>query len=251
MGTGAAGGEAITGLLYAGNTEWDPDAPSASASPRWGWDPPPIAFAPATFIYRIHPVAQPNGGGYWTCFFDAQDSGHLVFDFANWNYWGCHPYPNPPEHGTPQWEISAFNGGDFLGAAVVFDQDYICVARMSASYLATFAYDWVSYAANNANGRIIQQGADEGDAPNRVLCWGDAPWRIGGEVFSGIMRGFQFYSSHLSNADVASELADPGSVASPWYLNLNPTPTDISDKSGNGNHPSWFGADRPTLWTPP
>jgi hypothetical protein len=46
-----------------------------------------------------------------------------------------------------------------------------------------------------------------------------------------------------------SELAAPGSAVKPWYLNLNPTPTDISDKSGSNNHPVWEGADRPALWT--
>lgn len=34
----------------------------------------------------------------------------------------------------------------------------------------------------------------------------------------------------------------------PWYVNLNPTPSDISDKSGAGHDPAWLNANRPTLW---
>ena len=45
------------------------------------------------------------------------------------------------------------------------------------------------------------------------------------------------------------ELAVPGSVRRPWYLNLNPTPGDVTDKSGNGHHPSWDGTTA-QLWTP-
>jgi hypothetical protein len=43
-------------------------------------------------------------------------------------------------------------------------------------------------------------------------------------------------------------LAAAGS-ASIWYVNLNPTPTDISDKSGRGHNPEWVGNARPSLWS--
>ena len=36
--------------------------------------------------------------------------------------------------------------------------------------------------------------------------------------------------------------------ASIWYLNVNPTPGDISDESGRGHHPVWMGPLRPALW---
>ena len=38
-------------------------------------------------------------------------------------------------------------------------------------------------------------------------------------------------------------------MALPWYLNMNPSPSDISDKSGRGNNPAWVGTERPTLWS--
>jgi hypothetical protein len=69
----------------------------------------------------------------------------------------------------------------------------------------------------------------------------------------GIIRGIQIYSSTLSFQDVLNEvsrpLSTPAGASSIWYMNLNPTPTDISDKSGAGHHPEWVGSERPTLWS--
>ena len=63
----------------------------------------------------------------------------------------------------------------------------------------------------------------------------------------------QVYSSTLSVADILAEANSPLSTSlgagNIWYLNLNPTPTDISDKSGRGHNPSWVGNLRPTLWS--
>jgi hypothetical protein len=44
------------------------------------------------------------------------------------------------------------------------------------------------------------------------------------------------------------ELRSPGSVRTPWYLNLNPTPTDVTDKSGSGHHPWFPSGNKPTPW---
>ena len=89
--------------------------------------------------------------------------------------------------------------------------------------------------------------------PSPALTWGDAPWAPGNEVWNGILRGIQVYSMNLSLVEIQSEITTPQSTAAGvtniWYLNLNPTPTDISDKSGKGHHPSWIGNLRPTLFT--
>jgi len=49
------------------------------------------------------------------------------------------------------------------------------------------------------------------------------------------------------DADVLSYCSANG-IASLWYLNMNWTLDDITDKSGAGHHPSWAGTARPTLW---
>jgi hypothetical protein len=70
-----------------------------------------------------------------------------------------------------------------------------------------------------------------------------------------MLRGFQVYSANLSLSDVLTEtrapLSTPAGAANIWYLNLNPTPEDISDKSGRGHHPEWVGRERPRLWAGP
>ena len=89
--------------------------------------------------------------------------------------------------------------------------------------------------------------------PAPALTWGDAPWNPGREVWDGILGGFQIDSAKLSLADIRSEALDPLSSAagsaSIWYLNVDPTPEDISDKSGAGHDPAWVGSERPRRFT--
>ena len=69
-----------------------------------------------------------------------------------------------------------------------------------------------------------------------------------------MIRGIQFYSGLLSLADIASEVNTPKSSANGfaliWYLNTDPTPTDVTDKKGVGvpHNPMWDGTTA-TLWT--
>jgi hypothetical protein len=72
-------------------------------------------------------------------------------------------------------------------------------------------------------------------------------------VWNGVLRGIQIYNTRLSLADIQNEANSPLSTssgtASIWYLNVNPTPSDISDKSGKGHHPAWVGSARPGLYS--
>jgi hypothetical protein len=91
--------------------------------------------------------------------------------------------------------------------------------------------------------------------PAPALTFGDAPWQPGRETCACTLRGLQIYNSLLSLADIQAEMAAPLSTPaganSVWYLNLNPTPTDIADKSGKGHHPAWVGTGRPALYEGP
>lgn len=75
----------------------------------------------------------------------------------------------------------------------------------------------------------------------------------GNEVCDGILRGIQIYNNKLSLSDIQHEIDSPLSTragaSSIWYLNINPTPSDISDKSGQGHDPEWVGDERPSLYT--
>src|SRR5213075_3282666 len=88
--------------------------------------------------------------------------------------------------------------------------------------------------------------------PVPALTFGDAPWHQGWEVYDGVLRGFRIYSTNLSLSDIQSEadspLSTPAGKANIWYMNMNPTPDDILDKSGAGHNPSWV-ATPASLWS--
>jgi hypothetical protein len=96
-----------------------------------------------------------------------------------------------------------------------------------------------------------------------VFLIGCSPWRADSpsagqndETPGGILRGFKLFSASLSITDIASEAASTSNtpqtaagIASVWYMNVNPTPSDVTDKSGAGHHPAWANANRPSLVT--
>ena len=107
-------------------------------------------------------------------------------------------------------------------------------------------------------------------SPSAPSCyWGTSDWRSGSggadtndETPNGMLRGFCIINSGSvsqaqmaaiaaceTDAAVLAYLASQGLTA--FFLNMNPTPTDITDKSGNGRNASWANALRPAPWTPP
>jgi hypothetical protein len=218
-----------------------------------------------TYIFKVRPRQQT---GYYTTFFWANDDGNgntATFEWAGSgvadSYYGAHPYPhdgtNPLFGGgtTHQWEISV-EQADFVNGAVDKDVWYTQVMRVWADGTGKhheFYWDWPSTDPAHlvAHSSATTWGNTPPPAP--ALTFGDAPWAPGRELCSCILRGIQIYSSLLSLADIHDEIASPQSTvagrASVWYLNLNPTPTDITDKSGRGNHPDWVGPLRPGLWS--
>lgn len=218
----------------------------------------PLAIYPATYIWRAYPRQQP---GFYTAFFWGNDDGQGVLNTFLWKggvadtYYGAHPYPRGGlGTGTVHdWEI-AIEQIDPVNGLVVKDQWYTQVFVAYGDGTGkhhTFYWNWpntdassiVTYTAPTSYGNV--------NPPVPALTWGDAPWQPGEEVWNGVLRGFQFYDVVLSPAEIAAEIANPGSVRTPWYLNLDPTPADITDKSksGNGHHPEWVGTERPSLWT--
>lgn len=234
---------ALSGLDFPGNVNHPSDSPTMLFVWRDGVSTAPMARSPSTWIQRVFPRDQ---DGYWSGLFYSHYWPDDGWDAATYRYFGCHPYPDPPETGTPEWEISAA-GADITADAVVFEQWYTQVTLINGTTL-TYYWDWPDtekvIVVNDNDGTGVRP---EPEDPAIII--GDAPWNVGREVYSGVIRGMQFYDSLLSLAQVQDEIDSPGSIVTPWYLNLNPTPTDIADKSGNGNDPAWVGANRPSLWT--
>ena len=229
---------AVTGLDFLGNAD--------GRSTLFAWNlsrtgVAPMAKFPATYIWRAYPRS--GQLGYWSSLFHASWQGPNTFD-VKYFYYGTHPYPWEPV----AWEISAGSNDQpedpSQRVPVVFNRWYTQVVTVDANAKITFYYDW------DAGQSFSYQDVDR-PQPDPALIVGDAPWNPGHEIYYGILRGFQYYDALLTPAQIAQEVASPGAVRRPWYLNLNPTPDDITDKSGSGHDPQWMTSNRPRLWTQP
>lgn len=107
---------------------------------------------------------------------------------------------------------------------------------------------------------VIEQTFNVGDCALSGAAlkfrFGASPWTASGsansETPSGTLRHLMLYNRALSLAEVQAKLAmtsDDTTDPDRWYSNINPTPNDVSDKSGKGHHPAWANANRPTLVT--
>ncbi len=221
----------------------------------------PLAIYPATYIWRAYPVRQ---AGYYTAFFWGNDDGQGNLQTFLWapggvadTYYGAHPYPNPPPSGTAHdWEIS-IDQRDPVNGAVVYNRWYIQAFRAWAGPFGKHhEFYWDLPNVSDPRRRVtVTMNSRYGrrPPPAPALTWGDAPWSPGREVWSGVLRGIQIYASVLSISDILREVCVPLSTragaSSIWYLNVDPTPDDISDKSGREHHPAWVGPERPTVWS--
>lgn len=214
-----------------------------------------------TYIWRAYPKSQL---GYYTAFFWANDDGVGKLSTFTWHnggadtFYGAHPYPrgkgntNPGPH---DWEISV-KAIDKVNGVVEFGRWHTQALRVwkSPDGKKHHEYYWDLPHTDSAHRVIYTAPAWYGELnpPVPALTWGDAPWVPGGEVWFGVLRGFQIYNNLLTLEDIQNEikspLSTPNGSASIWYMNLNPTPKDISDKSGRENNPAWVGPLRPKLW---
>ncbi|MBK6972874.1 MAG: hypothetical protein IPH26_07905 [Sterolibacteriaceae bacterium] len=219
----------------------------------------PLAIYPATYIWRYYPRSQAS---YYTTFFWGND-GEFRWDGGRANtYYGAHPYPYPAPHFVPPekigpryWEIS-------VGSQDILSESTVEYNRWHTQALVVWA-DWLGRKHHEFHwdlpdlSKVLRhtESRDYGNKnpPVPALTFGDAPWAPSEEIMDGVLRGIQIYATALNLSDVLAESTEPLSTttgrACVWYMNLNPTPTDISDKSGRGHNPEWVGSERPTLWT--
>ncbi len=219
----------------------------------------PLPIYPATYIWRALPRRQ---AGYYTAFFWGNDDDRGTLDTFLWkpgrdadSYYGAHPYPVPPPRGTDhRWEISV-NREDVLGGPVDYGRWHTQALRVwgdSRGKHHDFYWDLPRTDPWRRLQYLLCPDWGEARPPRPALTWGDAPWAPGKEVWCGVLRGLQIYSARLSQTEILREVDQPGSTRSGavhlWYLNLDPTPDDIGDRSGRGNQPEWVGDERPALW---
>lgn len=211
-------------------------------------------ITPLTIIWRLFPIQQAS---YYTTFFHGRTDGGFAGDNT---YVGCHPYPDPAPNGTDHnWEIAIDGGDDIVdeggGSTEVTKGLWYSQAARIANDGVNFYFDLPSTTQRVFNDdNVPLQNASQAPA----LSFGDAPWNLGNERLSGILRGLIIVQAALSTANInalaALESDDEvvsaaaGLGLSLFYCNINPTPSDISDKSPAGNNPAFVGAGRPTLW---
>ena len=277
---------ADTGLDFPGNTggggttyQFKFASPHTNGLPAWG-----PSGAGVTVIWQAYTKEEPfpdpcdNGTDrpFYTTFFWGDDVSFQPGAAT----WGMHPYPRDTfyctDGGKLYWEI-ATNGGDYLDTTddliTTFGIWRWQVARAwgasAADKTMEYVWDWLT----GYNGSTIdtvyeiavtKSSYGDSNPTTPVLAWGDAPWNEGDEIYYGVLRGIMIFATQLSDADVETVVVDANNggatpwtacgtncTTSVWYANINPTPTDIADDSGQGNDPSWDGDNRPALWESP
>lgn len=269
---GDGGAVALTGL------DWDGDPAGRRA----------IVFSgagllnayPATYLWKVFPRDQVTGIGdntrYWTAFFWGNNGEFAWGSGYETSYYGCHPYPTPAPTGTGKWEIAVF-ASDFVerdnGSSpnVTFDQWYsqaLVVSDTGSDLSHRFYINLPSVTTANRITTLVE-GFNPVVPPSPCLIWGQAPDNGSGASWGGFsrweegnhrIRGVQVYNAALSEAHIVAlsdldtnaevlSYCSANSITSLWYLNMNWTVADITDKSGNDNDPAWAGSERPVDFT--
>lgn len=261
---GGGSSEAVAGLIFPSNSvagsDIGIDFTGADMVPRLGH----------TIIWKAN-YAQQTGYYAWCWHVFADNAWH-----GGSGEYGCHPYPatgavdgsgyatgGTGSSGEVHWHEIA-NGLDKLsdgGSALeVVKGVWLSQARtcetVGSNYVHTFWPDidgnpsfsitWTTSTAPNT-----------GTFGPMKFRFGASPWTASGsanvETPSGTFRHLLQYSRAMTLSEIQAKLAlvnDDTADADRWYSNLNPTPADVSDKSGQDHHPSWANANRPTLYTP-
>lgn len=224
-----------------------------------------------TAIWKAKYKQQPST--YYAVAWHAYNDG--TFHGDNYEF-GTHPYP--AANGTFDGQGSALTGdggssGNYwqelagLGA-----HDYIALPMSAAKQLVPDGR-WLTQArtcqtsganlvhrfypdVDNFPGDYIEKTVTLASLPSPsapAFYYGSSDWTGSGstntETPGCVLRHMLLYASALDISTIQAKAALTSNDADAFYSNLNPTPTDVTDKSGSGHSPSWANANRPTLWS--
>lgn len=269
-GLGGVSQSAITGLDWNGN-------PSGRRAIVFTT---PLAAYPATYIWKVFQRNQVSGVGdlsrYYTTFFHGNNGDFVWGSGYERSYYGAHPYPIPANTGDGKWEISTSASDivtldDGTSPYVTNNAWYSQALVVSASGGNLNHKFYIDLPSVGTSKRITYNfAATYAAPPSPCVIWGQAPANNAGtaswggysrfEEQNAIIRGVQIYSAALTEAQIVALAAketdadvlaycSANGITSLWYLNMNWTLADISDKSGGARHPSWAGSQRPTQYT--
>lgn len=233
----------------------------------------PPAIVPMTYIWKVYQRQQitrsPNHRYYTTFFY-----GYEGTFTGSSNYYGNHPYPSPTAPTSDgKWEIST-QGMDYIGLGTNNDDAASSPHVVEGWYSQAAVYKnvsstgeakfWFNLPSTDTSNFIERTGLGTfSAAASPIIIWGQAPDNGSNQSWGGytqweeqnaIIRGVQIYTSALTEAQIIALAAKEydsevlayctaNSITSLWYLNMNWTVADISDKSGNGHNPSWVNTN--------
>lgn len=223
-----------------------------------------------TAIWRANYTDQ---AGYYAVFWHCLSSNAWGTGSSRWEF-GTHPHPTDGNHdengystggsgssGTVHYHEIA-NGSDKISdggsGLVTVKGSWLLQARTCEQVASDYVHKFYPDIEGNSSFVITwtEPVASVASDPGVKFRLGCSPWTESGgtnsETPSGIIRFLLQYDRALSLAEIQTKGArttDDTSDPDVWYSNINPTPSDVSDKSGQGHDPSWANARRPTLWT--
>lgn len=216
-----------------------------------------LPMYPATYVWRVKERLQE---GYYSILLWGPDK-----DFISGSYYGAQPFPqakgDKSRSKIHRWAITAGSreyNEDLNGHPTELGHGEWKTQALRVYDNGSFKvhdYFWDLPDTTKVIRTLLAKTYGAIKPPTPVVTVGAAPWDPRSTRLAGIVRGLQIYNAKLSGEDVLGELAAPmGTKAGKsaiWYLNLNPTPDDITDKSGHGNNPAWVSSTKASLWTEP
>lgn len=229
------------------------DRPDLSGMPLWG-----NTNHGTTWIWKVKYRQQ---AAYYVLGWHSQGDGNFSGD----NYYGAHPYPNPPPNGTAHnWEI-AIDGGDTQTTiagptkTVVYDTLFTQALRVVKNGDGTKTLWFYTALPSTANADVIRydagSGSGEGTAPSVKFTIGDSPWYASfqHERLSGTLAQIKTFKEPLSQADILLEAADmtalktsAGIAANWWSKNTFDDVDDLTDDYGSGITFHWASSTKAT-----
>jgi hypothetical protein len=249
----------VPGVASAQSASYGLEWPGGGAERRMLYWDNPFPIYDATYIFKVYPRKKTGPASYFTTFFWG-NNGNFIWDGGDANtYYGAHPYPVPAPTGPGQWEISVWSGDTVTGTEVDWGrwhtQAFRAWRESSSITHHEFYYD-LPDTSKVITQTVVDPTWADSNPPSPAIVMGQAPdlngqsWGgyPGWEEFNGVIRGIQIYSGLLSVSEIQAEIAAPKSTQSGqdliWYLNLDPRPSDVSDKKGvrTSNNPAWDGS---------
>lgn len=238
-----------------------------------------------TAIWRAKFVQQT---GYYSACWHSENN-ESTWPASRYQY-GTHPYPNDSGGGavdgsgdavqsgtaddtTHYWEVAGLGANDFLsspggsgGVLVVKAVELVQARKCEVVSGTTLRHTFHPDVLGNPTFSIVQEIAlsDLNSPSSPAFYFGSSDWAGSDETLSGALWGIALFDAPLSLSDITTEAANDSTnaavtsagIASIWYCNKRPTPTDVSDKqtqrtqhSPNGPDSGWANTNRPTLYT--